>query len=247
MKTALTSPLPSIDLSEILKFSHVFQPIYSLPTGTVLGYESLIRGEQIKNPQLLFAMARNQQKLFELDVSSVMKSMFRFDQWISSRQTANCLAVNIYPSTLLHPSFLFLLDEVMKRVNLPAGSIIFELNEAETVENVKELQKTVRYLKNIGFMIALDDLGKGQSSLRLALDLEPNIVKLDQYFCADLENSMKKQRFLEWISSYFLAEETWVTLEGIETESQLTIAKQVGIPYGQGFHLGKPLPFKNYL
>lgn len=246
MKTTLNLPLSTIDFSEKLKFSHVFQPIFSLEKDIVIGYESLIRSEQIKNPQLLFALAEKQQKLFELDVSSIIESIYCFNQLIPAQFATLYLTVNIYPSTIVNPYFLYLIDDVMGKVNLPPSSIIFELNEAETVENIKELQKSIGYLKRAGFIIALDDLGKGQSSLRIALEVEPNIVKLDQYFSVNLENSIKKQRFLDWITSYFQVENTFVTLEGIETESQLTIAKQVGVTYGQGFYLGKPLPLKDY-
>lgn len=246
MKTSLNLPFSTLDLSETFKLSHVFQPIYSLERDMVLGYESLIRSGQFKNPQSLFAMAEKQQKLFDLDVSSIVNSIYCFNELIPSKEAALYLTVNIYPSTLLNPCFLCLLDDVMGRVNLSSSNIIFELNEAETVDNIKQLQKSIQYLKSTGFTIALDDLGKGNSSLRIALELEPNMVKLDQYFCVDLENSIKKQRFLDWITSYFRAEDTIVTLEGIETETQLTIAKQANIPCGQGFYLGKPLPLKDY-
>jgi EAL domain-containing protein (putative c-di-GMP-specific phosphodiesterase class I) len=242
MKTTLDLPIHNIEISESLTFSHVFQPIFSLPAENIYGFESLIRGEKIQNPHLLFSIAAKKRKLFELDMSSVIQSIFSFQQWNPSVDKDVHLTVNIFPSTILESSFLWLIEDLMKKINIPPGRIIFELNEAETVQNLIRLQERILHLKKFGFMIALDDLGKGQSSLRVALELEPEMVKLDQYFCIDLESSIKKQRFLDWITSYFREAGTLVTLEGIETESQLIIAKQIGVHLGQGFHLGRPQP-----
>jgi len=242
MNQTFDLPISNIKLSEPLTFSHVFQPIFSLQDETIYGFESLIRGKKIQNPQFLFALAEKQKKLFDLDMSSILQSIFSFNKCISSKDKDVYLTVNIFPSTVLEPSFLCFIEDMMKKVDITPNKIIFEINEAETVHNFKRLQEMVRYLKEFGFMIALDDLGKGQSSLRVALELEPDIVKLDQYFSIDLERSIKKQRFLEWITSYFKEAGTLVTLEGIETESQLFTAKHAGVPYGQGYHLGRPVP-----
>ncbi|WP_413303486.1 EAL domain-containing protein [Bacillus sp. 1P10SD] len=240
MKTTLALQIPTFELSESLNFSHVFQPIFSLNAHTLYGYESLIRGEKNNNPLILFAMAEKQKKLFNLDMASVIKSILSFHKYELSKNLNMHLTVNIFPSTVLEPSFLWLIEDLMKKVNISPNQIFFELNETETVQDLVKLLQRVQYLKDLGFRIALDDLGKGQSSLRVALELEPDMVKLDQYFCIDLERSEKKQLFLEWITSYFREAGTLVTLEGIETESQLLIAKQAGVHFGQGYHLGRP-------
>ncbi|WP_257985156.1 EAL domain-containing protein [Bacillus sp. T33-2] len=233
---------PTLETSENLIFSHVFQPIFSLQNNRVYGYESLLRGDHVQNPEMLFEMAVQQKKLFDLDMASMMQSIFTYDEFGLPKQKDLHLTVNVFPSTLLNPSFLWKLEKVMRKVDIPPQKIMLELNESETVTYVHKLQEIIRYLKKAGFIIALDDLGKGQSSLRIALELEPDAVKLDRYFCDDLQNSIKKQRFLNWIASYFREEGVSVTLEGIETESQLTIARQTGIDFGQGYFLGRPKP-----
>ncbi|CAH2714967.1 putative signaling protein [Neobacillus rhizosphaerae] len=243
MKTTFGLPFPTIELSESLTFFHVFQPIITLQDDTIYGFESLIRGKKIQNPQSLFAKAEKQKKRLDLDLSSVIRSIASFHQCLLAKEQDLHLTVNVFPSTVLEPSFHWFIEDLMKTVNIAPSRIIFELNEAETVQNLIRLQERVRYLKEAGFKIALDDLGKGQSSLRVALELEPDMIKLDQYFCIDLERSIKKQHFLNWITSYFSEAGTCVTLEGIETESQLIIAKQTGVHYGQGYHLGRPQPF----
>ncbi len=242
MDTFLNLPYLTIEKSDSLSFSHVFQPILSLQNETIYGFESLIRGKEFQNPQLLFAMAEQQKKKLLLDFSSIMQSITSFDQWIPAKDSDMHLTVNIFPSTMLEPSFLWFMENLQKKVNIPPKQIIFEINEAETVENLTKFQGKIRYLKEAGFLIALDDLGKGQSSLKASLEIDPDMVKLDQYFSIDLEKSIKKQHFLAWITSYFKEIGTQVTLEGIETQAQFTIAKQIGVQYGQGYHLGRPRP-----
>lgn len=226
----------------IFEFSHAFQPIYSLLDDCIFGYESLIRNKTIPNPERLFAVALQQNKLFDLDVLSIAKSFHTFEHFQSINTGAPHLSVNIFPSTLLEPAFLRKIEEIMNTVSLQPDQITFELNEAESVSSLTKLVEVIQSLKSSGFKIALDDLGKGQSSLRIALELEPDIIKLDRYFCQDLAHSEKKQKFLEWISSYFISEGVAVTLEGIEHPAEMAIARQAGIQFGQGYYLGRPEP-----
>lgn len=241
MMTALLFDSSRESTSKLFNFYHAYQPIYSLLDDCVFGYESLIRNAEIENPEKLFALAAEEKCLFDLDIHSISRSIQSFD-FQSKHSNASRLSVNVFPSTLLEPSFLIKLDHVMSQVSMSPDNIIFELNEAESVESLLLLKKVINRLKLQGFRIALDDLGKGQSSLRIALELEPDIVKLDRYFAIDLGQSVKKQTFLEWIAAYFTSEGVAVTLEGIETEAELAIAKQAGIQFGQGYYLGRPGP-----
>jgi EAL domain-containing protein (putative c-di-GMP-specific phosphodiesterase class I) len=241
MMTALLFDSSRERSSKLFTFHHAYQPIFSLLDDCVVGYESLIRNPEIKNPEELFSLAIEQNRLFDLDILSISNSIQTFAHQ-AKHSNAPRLSVNVFPSTLLEPSFLIKLDHLMSNVSLEPDQITFELNEAESVESLNKLKTVTHYLKRQGFGIALDDLGKGQSSLKIALELEPDIVKLDRYFSIDLDQSVKKQSFLEWISAYFISEGVAVTLEGIETGAELAIAKQAGIQFGQGYYLGRPGP-----
>lgn len=225
-----------------IHLAHVFQPIFTIQNGCINGYESLIRSGEVENPEVLFTRAKQQQKLYELDIFSIVRSISIFDEHTSTDKNNIQLSVNIFPSTLLEPSFLRILEDIMNKAHVLPQDIIFELNEAETIVYLTKLKRVIGYLKKEGYKFALDDLGKSQSSLKIALELEPDAVKLDRYFCMDIDKSIKKQRFLQWITSYFSSEEVSVTLEGIETEAELIIARQAGVQFGQGFHLGRPGP-----
>lgn len=240
MNTAMHLQLTSEQSFQLFDFSHVYQPIFALETNAVYGYESLIRSPKVHNPELLFSAAKQHHKLFELDMYSIVKSVTTFNECFPTQ--APLISVNIFPSTLLEPAFLWKIEDMMKRINLVPEQIIFEMNEAESVLSLTRLLEVIRYLKRLGYKIALDDFGKGQSSLRIALELEPDTIKLDRYFCTDLDQSPKKQKFLDWITSYFISEGVAVTLEGIEKESELLIAKQAGVQFGQGYLLGRPEP-----
>ena len=227
--------------SQLFNVHHAYQPIYSLLDDCVFGYESLIRNPEIKNPEVLFSLAMQQDRLFDLDILSIVNSIYTFERQ-SKDSIAPRLSVNVFPSTLLEPAFLIKLDILMSNVSLKPDQITFELNEAESVMSLNKLKTVTQHLKSLGFAIALDDLGKGQSSLKIALELEPDIVKLDRYFSINLGQSVKKQSFLKWISAYFISEGVAVTLEGIESAEEMAIAKQAGIQFGQGYFLGRPNP-----
>jgi EAL domain-containing protein (putative c-di-GMP-specific phosphodiesterase class I) len=244
MNTAMLFESNRDQLFHNFDYYHAYQPIFNLVDDSIFGYESLIRSSEIPNPEMLFALAKQHNKLLELDVFSIVKSINTFEKQ-SLHSTSN-LSVNIFPSTLLESSFLWKIDDIMNKVSLKSQQITFELNEAESVDSLIKLREVIQYLKSLGFTIALDDLGKGQSSLRIALELEPDIIKFDRYFCLDLAQSAKKQKFLGWISSYFISEGVTVTLEGIENAAQMVIARQAGIQLGQGYYLGRPSPQLQY-
>lgn len=101
-------------------------------------------------------------------------------------------------------------------------------------------------MKKQGFLIALDDLGKGDSTLAYAIELKPHIVKLDHHFSVNLANDEDKQKAIEEIIQ-LLGEDTTIILEGLEKEVDLLTAKALGIRYAQGYVLGRPQPLDYYL
>ncbi|MGD6965895.1 EAL domain-containing protein [Rossellomorea vietnamensis] len=232
-----------LSLSNIItneKFWNVFQPVYDLRSDTLIGYESLFRCDFDSNPELVFYHAKKTGILYELDTASVKRSIRVFNEYFSqNNKSLPFLSVNLYPSTIKHPFFIQFLHKLLEEVELPAEKVILEINEAEQNDDFVQFRKVLHDLKSRGFLIAMDDLGKGNSSLKMVLELEPQIIKFDRYFSMDLSKNTKKQRLLQAIIE-FAKEDTCFILEGIETEEDLAAAKSIGVQFGQGYLLGRP-------
>ncbi|GIN62685.1 hypothetical protein J27TS8_26780 [Robertmurraya siralis] len=223
-----------------LKIKHYIQPIIDLSNNHIIGYEFLLRSENINNPELLFKKASQTNQLFELD----MKSIFQAIETINSHFTYfenMLLFINVFPTTLMESNFLQGLLNIISKTVIKANSIVLEINESAKGMNIAKLKETVTIYKKHGFTIALDDVGKGDSTVMALLEVEPAIAKIDKYFSIDLATSVKKQEIIKLLLQ-FLKRDTTVILEGVETIEDLMMAKSLGVPYGQGYYLGKPHP-----
>lgn len=227
-----------------IKINHYIQPITNLTTNHVIGYEFLLRSETIKNPELLFQTVSHPNQLLELD----MKSIFKAIETINSHYTFfenKLLFLNVFPATLMENSFLQGLLNILSKTTIKTSSIVLEINESANGSNISALKEVICLYKKHGFIIALDDVGKGDSTVMALLEIEPDIVKIDKYFSIDLANSIKKQKLISLLIQ-FIDQDATIVLEGIETNEDLKMAKSIGVPIAQGYYLGKPLPLASY-
>ncbi|MCL6587394.1 MAG: EAL domain-containing protein [Anoxybacillus sp.] len=221
-------------------FENVFQPIYCLPDLQLVGYESLFRCSFVQNPEELFLRANEHSNIYNINIASIVNSLKEFSVYYKTVCPYNAfLSLNVYSSTIEMPFFPRVLEQLSKSVSLFGQQVILEINEPEKIENLDKMFDNIYLLKELGFLIALDGVGKNDYSLKLLIEVAPHVIKIDQSFAKNLAKDDKKQRYVSSIVQLF-AENTKIILEGIETEEDLRFAKLLGVPYGQGDYLGKP-------
>ncbi|AMX83625.1 diguanylate phosphodiesterase [Geobacillus subterraneus] len=221
------------------QFEHVYQPLWDLMNWSIFGYESLLRVNGVKNIEHLFQKARDEGCLHELDLASLEGSISQFPFWERKR---GLLFVNLYPSTMLHRGFAQLLKKLVERFPHIENRIVFELNETEEGDDLwkdGKLNATVKLIREYGFYIAIDDVGKGASTLQKIIELQPDYVKLDRYFAQGLAADVEKQKMVSLLVNY-CSPKMVLVLEGIEKETDLAQAKLLRVPAAQGYLLGKP-------
>lgn len=238
---------PSLD--EVLDqrlYHHHFQPIFCMDSNEPYGYECLLRTRDGSSPQTLFRRAILENKLFELDISSIILAIDHINQYAGSFNRDTKFYLNIYPSTFSSPAFLILLKEMVSASPLPASSFVLEINEDEIIEHMDSLKEAVWRLKSIGVQIALDDIGSDFEHFDTMIKVRPDIIKLDKYFADDLARSPHKQQSITMLSHYSRKNNMRIILEGIETKADLKVALNCGIPLIQGFLLGKPAQLSDF-
>jgi len=120
--------------------------------------------------------------------------------------------------------------------------IVLELTEAGQVSNFAHARKRVAALRREGFRIAVDDLGSGYSSLNNLALLEPDFVKLDMAMVRGIEEGGRAARLIQHILEYCRGEGLRAICEGIETEEELRVVREIGVSLVQGFLLAPPGP-----
>ncbi|MDR3426733.1 MULTISPECIES: GGDEF domain-containing protein [Silvimonas] len=233
------------DLEEIIqekRLSALFQPIASLHDGEAFGYEGLIRGPStsfLHSPINLFRSAEQVGLLPSLDFACRRAIIEAF----VAQNLPGRLFLNVSPACLSHPDFHpGATLEILREAGMAPQRVVIELTETQPTHDYELLKEALLHYREMGFRIALDDLGEGFSSLRLWSELKPDFVKIDKYFVQGLAADAQKRQFVRSIQHIALNIGTRVVAEGIETPQELQVIQRIGIAFAQGYHIGKPLP-----
>ena len=235
-----TDAATSSDFKKVLavgkKFYAASQPIFDLKSMTKVGFELLSRldYEGHSSPDGFLLFARNADILGAVDYACMKTCLTALKDIAVARR----IYVNMFPSTLAEiPVERLLQDFASAGKNI---SFCLEINEQQILRDPFYLIPSVMRLKNAGILIALDDYGFGHSSIETLVLLEPDIVKIDRKIINGISKDPRKCNSLERLLKIIASCKASVIAEGIETKEDLEVLRNLGVPYGQGFFLGKP-------
>lgn len=220
----------------------VYQPIACLKDGAIFAHEALIRGPQgtsLQSPAELFKAATLENLNFDLENVSAISAV---DRWGEMRNPGR-LFVNISAEVLVEVLTLHgseALVELIKNLGVFPRMLVLEITEHERVADMDNLASTVEDVRRAGVSLALDDFGDGRSSLRLWSQLKPEFVKIDKYFTKDISQHAGKLKTIQALQQIAAIFDTDLIAEGIETPDDLRVLRDLGIPYGQGYLMGRP-------
>ncbi|WP_186830546.1 EAL domain-containing protein, partial [Mitsuaria sp. TWR114] len=242
--THLQPPDPlSIALSAVIRDGALdihFQPLVEVERAQILGYEALTRGPAdtpLHSPLVLFEAAARLGRLVELERLVVRRALRRFKELKLPGQ----LFLNLTADTLLATSDRgALIAREFAQLDLPASRVVIELTETRPILEPERLQDSMRSLRELGFVVALDDLGEGFASLKRWMDIRPDFVKIDRHFIDGIAQEPLKQQFVRSILEMAASSGCTVVAEGLEQLSDLTVLRRLGVPVCQGYLLARP-------
>lgn len=221
-----------------------FQPIYDLYTGDIFGYEILSRGTApFENPKLMFRLASAWDVSWELEYTCRMNALEKIAS-LPEAFDQKYFFINVSPHIFNNPLFSrgFSRKE-LREIGIDYKNIVIEITEASTVGDYKGFEDLIRHYVEQGFYVALDDFGAGHSGLITLVAMTPHYLKLDRGIISDIHLNTYKQNLVKAISSFSSSVEIYLIAEGIEKYEELRTAFRQGVRFGQGFLLGKPLPY----
>ena len=228
------------DIIQGKQLTAVFQPILDMQQSKFIGYEGLIRGpinSVLHTPMALFAMARKCGLVAELEYLARQTVLEAF----ASLQLPGKIFLNISPDILLHKYSKS--GETLKYIQalgLQPNQVIIELTENAQTLDYQLMRDATHHYRNMGFEIAIDDLGEGFSGLRLWSEIRPDYVKIDKHFTQNIHLDPVKMQFARSIQEIAAKSGAKVIAEGIETHEQLMAIRDLGIAYSQGYHIARP-------
>lgn len=210
----------------------VFQPIVDLSSGDVAGFEALARfPAPPRGPEAWFNDAESVDLRPELEIAALRRATTER----AHLPEASYLSVNVSPDVVTSDGCLETL------LGVPAGRLVVEITEHACVRDYGEAATAIEPLRDHGARLAVDDAGAGFSSFTHILQLSPDIVKLDIGITRGVDSDPARRALASGLVSF--AEETGAQLiaEGIETDGELRTLRDLGVGYGQGFGLARPV------
>jgi EAL domain-containing protein (putative c-di-GMP-specific phosphodiesterase class I) len=134
--------------------------------------------------------------------------------------------------------------EATEATGLEPSDIVIELNETK-VQDTMTLKRFVERHRELGFLIAIDDLGSGHSNLPRIAELRPHIIKLDRSLIAGVDRDFFKQEMMKSLILLGKTIGTLVLAEGVETQAELDTCAALGAEFFQGYHFARPKPAAN--
>ncbi|HDR8920643.1 TPA: EAL domain-containing protein [Burkholderia vietnamiensis] len=218
----------------------VFQPIVDLASGTVVGYEGLIRGPRgtdLEAPNALFAQAARDGATIALEQAAALTCIDAF----AGLGCDGKLFLNFSARTIVQLAReRERARQLLARAGVGAERIVIELTEQATMPDIARIGPAVETLRDAGIQFALDDYGTANASMNLWLRLHPDVVKIDRFFIHDIARDPLKFEAVRAMQHFAQASGAKLIAEGIENESDLTVVRDIGICCVQGFLLGRP-------
>ncbi|MBQ7647102.1 MAG: EAL domain-containing protein [Clostridia bacterium] len=151
------------------------------------------------------------------------------------------VSINLSRVDVFDPDLERNIDHVLSRAGLDHSVLKIEITETAYTENADRLINVVKRLRDDGFSVAMDDFGTGYSSLSMLSAMPVDIIKMDAAFVRNIENSKKDTLLVALIMDIAKDLDVPVIAEGVETESQIKMLRELGCPLVQGYYFSRPL------
>jgi len=219
-----------------------FQPIVNIHTGACYGYEALLRNHEqagFTSIQDVFDSACALGMLAEVEMGLREKAAAKFVQLANWRQAK--LFLNLDNRALsAHPELFGWTAAMLERHGIEESQVVFEVSERHPFGQPAEATAIFQHIKRANFHLAIDDFGTGFSGLQMLYFAEPDFLKIDRFFVSDIASDSKKKLFLSQIVNIAHLLGVVVLAEGVETEREYYVCKDIGCDLIQGYLVQKP-------
>jgi EAL domain-containing protein (putative c-di-GMP-specific phosphodiesterase class I) len=232
------------ELPELLRerrVTSVFQPIVSLPSGTLAGYEALGRGRHPRLPEApldLFRIAAG------IGAEAELSQLFRETalELALSRARLPALFLNVHAAELEKPGLVLAVVEA--RQKSPSLRLTLEIHEG-ALADLASVDRLCTQLRRSRIAIAYDDFGAGQARLLELAEVPPSYLKFDMSFIRSIDSAPpSRQRLLTSLVSVARDLLVQTVAEGVETAEEADVCMRIGFTHAQGFFFGRPRPIE---
>ncbi|NEO85964.1 MAG: EAL domain-containing protein [Spirulina sp. SIO3F2] len=230
------------------EFALYYQPIVSLQSGHLDGFEALIRWfhpeHGLIRPDQFIPIAEETGLILAIGEWVLRAAFEQMTQWYQQDPRVESLTLNINLSTqqFAQSSLVSQLESYLARTPLPARCFKLEITESVVMEEAQTAERILKQLKEKGFQLCIDDFGTGYSSLSYLHRFPVDTLKVDRSFVQRLETHYEDAQITQAIVALAHNLKMNVVAEGIERLEQIKYLQPLGCEQGQGFFFAKPFP-----
>jgi diguanylate cyclase (GGDEF)-like protein len=224
-----------------------YQPIVSLSTGQLSGFEALVRWDnpsgRIYPPAEFIPVAEETGLINELGWWVLQEACHQISIWQQQFPQTPPLAINVNLSgvQLKQVNLLNRIEEILQQTGIPSYCLKLEITESCILETVSREEKMLKQLKALGILLCIDDFGTGYSSLSRLHEFPIDTLKIDRSFVSRIGADNSGVEIIQTIVTLARSRGMDIVAEGIETPTQLQKLGELGCELGQGYLFSQPV------
>jgi diguanylate cyclase (GGDEF)-like protein len=229
------------------EFELYYQPIVSLATDKLSGFEALIRWKNPKrgfiSPIEFIPLAEDTGLIVAVGDWVLNEACQQLQNWLHKFPEANDLkmSINLASHQIREPDLLEKLDKILVDTGIDGSSIRLEITESTLMDQGEQTINKLAQLRARNIQLSIDDFGQGYSSLSYLHRFPINILKIDRAFVSQMSEGGENIEIVRTIVILAHTLNMSVVAEGVETQQQVDILKKLGCEFGQGYLFARPL------
>ena len=232
------------------QFEIYLQPKYRLKDNRMSGAEALVRWNHpewgLQSPAVFIPLFERNGFITRLDQYVWDKVCAVMQSWKNRGLPPLPVSVNVSRADIYNADLTAVLMGLLQKYELPPASLHLEITESAYTENPRQIIETVSHLRELGFVVEMDDFGNGYSSLHMLHEMPVDVLKLDMKFIQSEPVTPVNQEIMRFIINLAHLMSLSVVAEGVETEEQLERLRRIGCECVQGYYFSKPVQVKEF-
>ncbi|MEH1924092.1 sensor domain-containing protein [Nostoc sp.] len=229
------------------EFRVYYQPIVSLASGSILGFEALLRWQHpergLLHPADFIPLAEETGLILSIGNWALYEACRQMQAWQVCHRSnlLEKISVNLSIKQFSQPDLIEQIGQILQLTGLDTSTLVLEITESVIVENGDKATAVILQLREMGIELSIDDFGTGYSSLGRLYNFPISVLKIDRSFISPMSANSKNLEIIEIIVTLAHKLGVDVLAEGVETKEQLALLRKLNCEYGQGHFFSLPL------
>jgi diguanylate cyclase (GGDEF)-like protein len=223
-----------------------YQPVIDIEKNEIVGVEALLRWQHpdkgMIQPADFVPTLENSGLITALGEWMILSVCKQIRVWLDADLKNQNVSINLAARQFKEQDLVTLFTQAIADNNIEASTLSVEVTEHTLIENLGEVESTLKKLRKMGIKVMLDDFGTGHASLAYLKEYPIDLVKIDNEFISGIPENEGDSAIVDAIAGLTRGLKLDLLAEGVETESQLNVLKSIGCRYGQGYFWSKALP-----